>query len=164
MTLRFKYRSSLWGQVLHSNFVGMQDLTPRSRSAGFTLIELLVVLVILALLAGLVGPQVLNYLGGSRTKAAKLQIEQFGTALDLYRLDVGRYPTTEEGLTALAAAPATSKNWHGPYLKKGDIPQDPWGYAYHYRQPGLHGDYDLFSLGSDNREGGDGEAQDITSW
>jgi general secretion pathway protein G len=136
----------------------------RKSEAGFTLIELLVVLVILALLAGLVGPQVLNYLGGSRTKAAKLQIEQFGTALDLYRLDSGRYPTSEEGLPALAGAPPTARNWHGPYLKKGEIPLDPWGNAYHYRQPGQHGDYDLYSFGSDNKEGGDGEAQDVTSW
>ena len=134
------------------------------RQAGFTLVELLVVLVILGLLAGLVGPQVLGYLGGSRTKTARLQIDQLGAALDLYKLDTGNYPTTQDGLHALLAPPPGSKNWHGPYLKKGDVPNDPWGNAYHYRRPGQHGEYDLYSLGSDNQEGGEGEAQDVTNW
>ncbi len=134
------------------------------RLQGFTLIELLVVLAILALLAGLVGPQVMNSLRDSKTKTAKLQIEDFGAGLDLYSLDVGHYPSTEEGLNALVGDPGASNKWRGPYLKKSLIPQDPWGNDYQYRHPGEHGPYDLFSLGSDNREGGDGEAQDVVSW
>ncbi len=136
-------------------------LRPRS---GFTLIELLVVLAILALLAGLVGPQVMNALSDSKTKTAKLQIEDFGAGLDLFTLDVGRYPTTEEGLQALVSDVGGIKKWNGPYLKKALIPQDPWGNDYQYRYPGEHGTYDLFSLGVDNSEGGEGEAQDVVSW
>lgn len=136
-------------------------LSPRS---GFTLIELLVVLAILALLAGLVGPQVMNALSDSKTKTAKLQIEDFGAGLDLFTLDVGRYPTTEEGLQALVSDVGGIKKWNGPYLKKSLIPQDPWGNDYQYRYPGEHGTYDLFSLGVDNSEGGEGEAQDVVSW
>jgi general secretion pathway protein G len=134
------------------------------RQFGFTLIELLVVLLILGLLAGLVGPRVLKYLGGAKTDTAQLQIEEFGAGLDLYHLEVGRYPSTEEGLNALSAKPAGVDNWNGPYLKKKDIPRDPWGNDYHYRAPGENGDYDLFSLGADNAEGGDGENKDIVSW
>ena len=141
-----------------------KTLRRRARQAGFTLIELLVVLVILGLLAGLVGPRVLSYLGSSRTKTAHLQIEQLAAALDLYRLDTGTYPSTEQGLRALVAPPPGDTGWHGPYLKKGDVPVDPWGHPYHYRQPGQHGEYDLYSLGSDNQEGGEGEAQDVTNW
>ena len=136
-------------------------LSPRG---GFTLIELLVVLAILALLAGLVGPQVMNALSDSKTKTAKLQIEDFGAGLDLFTLDVGRYPTTEEGLQALVSDVGGIKKWNGPYLKKSLIPQDPWGNDYQYRYPGEHGTYDLFSLGVDNSEGGEGEAQDVVSW
>jgi general secretion pathway protein G len=135
----------------------------RSGDAGFTLIELLVVLVILGLLAGLVGPKVLSYLGGSRTKTAKLQIEQLSAALDLYKLDNGAYPDSAQGLAVLLSAPPGAGNWHGPYLAKS-LPNDPWGRPYHYRSPGQHGDYDLYSLGSDNQEGGEGEAQDVTNW
>ena len=131
------------------------------RNAGFTLIELLVVLVILGLLAGLVGPKVLGYLGSSRTKTAKLQIEQLSAALDLYKLDMGTYP---DNLAALVAAPSGAAAWHGPYLAKGNVPNDPWGHPYHYRLPGQHGEFDLWSFGSDNQEGGEGEAQDVTSW
>jgi general secretion pathway protein G len=134
------------------------------RQFGFTLIELLVVLLILGLLAGLVGPRVLKYLGGAKTDTAQLQIEDFGAGLDLYHLEVGHYPSTEEGLNALSAKPAGVDNWNGPYLKKKDIPRDPWGNDYHYRAPGENGDYDLFSLGADNAEGGDGENKDIVSW
>jgi general secretion pathway protein G len=142
----------------------MTSLSKKRRDGGFTLIELLVVLVILGLLAGLVGPKVLGYLGGSRTKTAKLQIEQFGAALDLYKLDNGTYPDSEQGLQALAAAPAGAPSWHGPYVAKAKLPDDPWGHAYHYRMPGQHGEYDIWSYGSDNQEGGEGEAQDVTSW
>jgi general secretion pathway protein G len=134
------------------------------RSRGFTLIELLVVLVILGLLAGLVGPQVMKYLGGANTKTAKLQIEDFSTALDAFRLDMGRYPTTSEGLTALVAQPSGATRWNGPYLRKNLIPKDPWGNNYQYRAPGQYGAFDLYALGADNAEGGDGENQDVVSW
>lgn len=133
-------------------------------SGGFTLIELLVVLVILGLLAGLVGPQVMKYLGSAKTDSARLQIEDLGASLDLYRLEVGRYPTNEEGLRALVEAPAGVNSWNGPYLKKRIVPDDPWGNEYHYRSPGQHGAYDLYSLGADNAEGGEGENRDIVSW
>ncbi|HOW75886.1 MAG TPA: type II secretion system major pseudopilin GspG [Candidatus Competibacteraceae bacterium] len=141
-----------------------QDFLRRSR--GFTLIELLVVLVILGLLAGLVGPQVMKYLGGANTKTAKLQIEDFSTALDAFRLDMGRYPNTNEGLQALVAQPSGATRWNGPYLRKSVVPKDPWGNDYQYRSPGEHsgGAFDLYSLGADNAEGGDGENQDVVSW
>ena len=135
-----------------------------SRPGGFTLIELLVVLVILGLLAGLVGPQIMGHLGTSKTKTAKLQIADLGAALDMYRLDVGRYPNNSEGLVALVSQPGDASNWNGPYLQKKTLPKDPWGYEYQYRFPGEHGSYDLYSLGSDNAEGGEGEAGDVVSW
>ena len=134
------------------------------RNRGFTLVELLVVLVILGLLAGLVGPRVLTYLGGAKSDTAQLQIEEFGAGLDLYHLEVGRYPSSEEGLAALTTAPAGIDNWGGPYLKKKNIPTDPWGNVYHYRSPGENGDYDLYSLGRDDVDGGEGEDADIVSW
>jgi len=134
------------------------------RQAAFTLIELLVVLVILGLLAGLVGPRVLKYLGGAKTDTAQLQIEELGAGLDLFHLEVGRYPTNEEGLDALASPPAGVAGWNGPYLKKRDVPKDPWGNDYRYKYPGDNGDYDLWSLGRDNADGGEGEDADVVSW
>ena len=131
---------------------------------GFTLIELLVVLVILGLLASLAGPKVMNYLGGAKSDSAHLQVEEFGASLDLFKLETGRYPTTQEGLQALVQAPAGLTGWNGPYLKKKTVPKDPWGNEYIYVSPGQHGHYDLSSLGADNREGGDGENKDLTSW
>ncbi len=131
---------------------------------GFTLLELLVVLVILGLLASLVGPQVLRQLSGSKTKTAALQIKELSTALDLYRLEVGRYPSSSEGLSALISAPANARGWNGPYLTKKNVPQDPWGNDYQYRAPGQQGEFDLFSLGADNQQGGTGEDQDVVSW
>jgi len=147
----------------------LQAMTKRKLSRlygenGFTLIELLVVLVILGLLAGLVGPQVLRYLGGAKSDTARLQIEELGAGLDLYHLETGRYPTTEEGLGALVEQPVGVNNWNGPYLKKKTVPRDPWGNEYYYRSPGEHGMYDLYSLGQDNMEAGEGEAADIVSW
>ena len=142
----------------------MKRYAVKRKHRGFSLIELLVVLAILGLLAGLVGPQVLKFLGSSKTKTAKLQIEDLGAALDLYRLEVGRYPSSSEGLVALVAQPSGASNWNGPYLKKKDIPKDPWGFDYQYRFPGENGDYDLYSLGADNAEGGDGESRDVVSW
>ncbi len=134
------------------------------QNRGFTLLELLVVLVILGLLASLVGPQVLKQVGSSKGKAAALQIQEFGTALDLFKLEVGRYPTSQEGLEALIAKPANARFWNGPYLKKKLIRQDPWGNDYGYQSPGDHGEYDLYSLGADGREGGEGDNADVVSW
>ncbi|MBI2715615.1 MAG: type II secretion system major pseudopilin GspG [Rhizobiales bacterium] len=131
---------------------------------GFTLIEILVVIAIIALIMSLVGPRVLNYLGESKVKAAKIQIQSFGSALDLFNLDTGRYPNTSEGLTALVQSPGTIPAWNGPYLKGGVLPNDPWGKAYVYRSPGEHGPYDIMSYGSDGQEGGTGTAADIASW
>jgi general secretion pathway protein G len=134
------------------------------RARGFTLIELLVVLVILGLLASLVGPRVMKYLGGAKSDSARLQIEDYSATLDMYRLEVGRYPTTDEGLQALVEAPPGVNGWNGPYLKKKQLPKDPWGKEYEYKSPGEHGDYDLYTLGADNSEGGTGESQDVVSW
>lgn len=135
-----------------------------AKRRGFTLIELLVVLAILGLMAGIVGPQVIQYLGQSKTKTARLQIEEFGSALDLFRLDVGHYPSSSEGLQALVEAPPGAGKWHGPYLKKKLLPIDPWGNPYQYRFPGEHGPYDLYTLGADNQSGGADENQDVLSW
>lgn len=131
---------------------------------GFTLIELLVVLVILGLLASLAGPRIINYLGGAKSDTARLQIEEFGASLDLFKLETGRYPSSQEGLQALVQAPSGLTGWNGPYLKKKTVPKDPWGNEYHYVAPGQHGLYDLSSLGADNREGGEGENKDINGW
>jgi len=133
------------------------------RPYGFTLIELLIVMVILGLLASLVGPRMFGKVGKSKQKAAKAQIGLFETALDTYRLDVGKYPTTEQGLEALRRKPDGVENWDGPYLPK-EIPLDPWGHPYIYRCPGEHGDYDIISYGADGRPGGSGEDADIVNW
>ncbi len=135
-----------------------------SASAGYTLIELLVVLTIISLILGLVGPRVLSYLGESRVKTAKLQIESFSSSLDLFYLDTGRYPTSSEGLDALARRPTGVEIWNGPYLKGGRVPLDPWGHAYQYRSPVERTPpYEISSLGSDGREGGTGAAADISN-
>ncbi len=134
------------------------------QQAGFTLLELLVVLGIIALLAGIVGPQVMKHMGASKSKTARVQVEDLSAALDMYKLDNGRYPTTEQGLAALVTKPADSKSWNGPYLRKAKIPKDPWQQDYHYASPGEHGKFDLYTLGADNKPGGEGEDQDINSW
>lgn len=131
---------------------------------GFTLLELLVVLVVLGLLAAIAAPQVLNYLGGAKTDSAKIQVQQLGATLDLFRLDVGRYPTQDEGLDVLYDRPADAKVWNGPYVKKRDMLIDPWDRPYVYRFPGEHGAYDLYSLGADGEDGGEDEDQDVVSW
>ncbi len=133
-------------------------------SRGFSLIELLVVLAIIALLGAVVGPQVMKYLGGAKTETARMQIEEFGAALDLYYLDNGRYPGSREGLEALILAPTDAGRWNGPYLKKRQLPTDPWGHPYHYVSPGQHGPYDVYSYGADNAPGGEHENADILSW
>jgi general secretion pathway protein G len=137
---------------------------PKVAQAGFTLIEMLVVLVIIGLVMGLVGPQVLNYLADSRVKAARIQIEALSNSLDLYYMDVGRYPSNQEGLGALVHRPSGVDVWNGPYIKGSAVPADPWRNQYVYAAPGKHGKYDLMSYGSDGREGGDGGASDITNW
>ena len=131
--------------------------------AGFTLLELLVVIVIIGLLAAYVGPKYFAQLGKSEVTIAKAQIESFEKSLDTYRLDVGRYPSTEEGMAALMAAPPTAGiKWNGPYLKKG-VPQDPWGNPYAYRAPGAKAEYEIISTGKDGQPGGTGENADIVS-
>lgn len=136
----------------------------RLATRGFTLLEILVVLVILGMLASLVGPQVFKQLAGSKTKAAQLQIQELSAALDLYRLEVGSYPNTQQGLEALITQPRNVEKWNGPYLKKSVIRKDPWGNDYEYRYPGQQGEFDLWSYGADAREGGDGENRDVQSW
>ena len=136
----------------------------RRRQAGFTLVELLVVLVILGLIVAFAAPQVIKYVGGAKSDSAKIQVERLSSVLDLYRLEVGRYPSQDEGLESLVERPAGAETWNGPYLKKADALTDPWGRPYVYRQPGEHGEFDLYSLGADGQEGGEGENRDLTSW
>ena len=133
------------------------------RRRGFTLLELLVVMVIIGLLAGYVGPKFFGQIGKSEVKAARAQIDALTKSLDQYRLDVGHYPSTEQGLAVLNSKPADEPKWAGPYLAKA-LPKDPWGNDYQYRSPGEHGEYDLLSFGRDGRPGGDGEDADLTSW
>jgi general secretion pathway protein G len=136
----------------------------RRHSSGFTLVEILVVITIIGLIMALVGPRVIGYLGEAKVKAAKIQIESFSSALDLYYLDAGRYPSTSEGLNALAQRPGGAGSWNGPYLKGAIVPNDPWGHPYVYRSPGEHGPYDIVSYGADGQEGGAGTAADVVSW
>lgn len=135
-----------------------------NNSSGFTLIELLVVLVILGMIAGLVGPRIMKQLGTAQSNTAKLQIEDFGAALDIFYLDNSRYPNTQEGMDALVRKPSGFDNWNGPYLKKNNVPKDPWGNEYQYQSPGQNGEYDLYSYGADNQPGGDGKNKDVNSW
>jgi len=123
---------------------------------------MLVVITIIGLIAGLVGPRVLNYLSESKVKAAKIQIQSLASAIDLFNLDAGRYPSTEEGLAALVRPAPGIANWNGPYLKGGNVPNDPWNHPYIYKAPGEHGPYDITSLGSDGQQGGSGTAGDIS--
>jgi general secretion pathway protein G len=146
-----------------SQITRSSDSCVSSRDEGFTLLELLVVMVIIGLLAGYVGPKYFSQIGKSEVKVAKAQVDAIEKALDQYRLDTGRYPSTEQGLTALFNRPANEPKWSGPYLKK-DIPSDPWSRPYQYKSPGEHGEYDIVSFGKDGQPGGTAEAADITSW
>jgi general secretion pathway protein G len=136
----------------------------RRSERGYTLVEILVVITIIGLIMALVGPRVLNYLTESKVKTARIQIQSFASALDLFYLDAGRYPTSAEGLAVLVRPTTGVTAWNGPYLKGGVVPADPWGKPYVYRSPGEHGAYDVVSFGSDGQEGGTGTAADITSW
>jgi general secretion pathway protein G len=141
-----------------------RNIPERSRlMAGFTLLELLVVMVIIGLLVGYVGPKYFSQIGKSESKAARAQLSALGKALDQYRLDAGRYPSTEQGLASLFQRPSDEPRWSGPYLQKA-APADPWGRPYVYRSPGEHGEFDLYSLGKDGQPGGADENVDITSW
>jgi len=131
---------------------------------GFTLLELLVVLAIMGMLAAIIAPQVIRYLGSSKTSTAKVQIQYVMQSLELFRVDVGRYPTQQEGLEALVNPTPTAPNWNGPYLKKETALKDPWGNPYFYQIPGQHGEVDVYTLGNDKAPGGTGEAQDVGSW
>ncbi|MDA0824250.1 MAG: type II secretion system major pseudopilin GspG [Proteobacteria bacterium] len=140
-----------------------QQLTGQIRN-GFTLIELLIVLVILSLLGGIVGPRVMKHLGKAKTDTARLQIDNLSAALDIYNLENGSYPSTEVGLDALINAPEDATSWNGPYLRKPNVPLDPWGKPFNYRFPGEHGVFDIYTLGADNAEGGEKDNQDVASW
>ena len=133
------------------------------RQGGFTLMEMLVVLAILGLLASLVGPAVLNQLGGAKSKTAAIQIKDLEQALEMYKLDVGRFPTTSQGLDALVKKPAGASGWNGPYLKSS-VPEDPWGGDYQYKYPGERAEVDLFTYGADGNPGGEGEDSDVGNW
>jgi general secretion pathway protein G len=136
-------------------------LPPPRAARGFTLLELVMVLVIIGVILAMVGPRVFTNLGRANTEVAKAKIEQIGGQLELYKLDVGRYPTTQEGLGALLAAPSGVANWNGPYIKDAKLLKDPWTRDYVYRSPAEKGGYDLLSLGADGKEGGDGENRDV---
>jgi general secretion pathway protein G len=146
------------------NFLKNEQRRRRQNSseAGFTLVEMLVVITIIGLIMGLIGPRVLNYLSESKVKTARIQLQSFSSALDLFYLDAGRYPTTAEGLGALVQRTPGIAAWNGPYLKGGNLPNDPWNHPYVYRAPGERGPYDIISYGSDGQEGGSGLAADIS--
>jgi len=134
------------------------------RQAGFTLVELLVVLAIIGLLAGLVGPKVLNQLGGAKSDTASVQIRDFEQALEIYMLDTGEFPSTEQGLEALVQNPGNVAGWNGPYLRRNEIPQDPWKRDYQYQYPGEKADFDILSYGADGKPGGEGDNADVGNW
>src|SRR5207244_2701576 len=142
----------------------MSRATPRRRARGMTLIEILVVLVLIGIVMGIVGGNFIQRGEKAKRDAAKIEIGQIGQTLDLFKLEVGRYPTSQEGLQALITPPAGVSNWNGPYWKRATVPKDPWGNDYVYTFPGQHGAYDILSYGADGKEGGDGADKDVTSW
>lgn len=142
----------------------MQEQNLCENEAGYTLLEVMVVLLILVLIASVAAPVMFNQLGKAKTRTARLQIEALSAQLDFFRIDVQRYPTSQEGLRTLVERPEGLGSWAGPYIKKSASLIDPWGHGYLYRSPGEHGEYDLYTLGSDNAEGGDGEESDVTNW
>src|ERR1700691_3774048 len=153
-----------WERTMHMSLTRQRrKAASRSGEAGFTLVEILVVITIIGLIMAIVGPRVLNYLGESKVKAAKIQIESFSSALDLYYRDMGRYPGSSDGLVALVQRPGNAQEWNGPYLKGGVVPNDPWGHAYVYRSPVERAPYEIVALSSDGQEGRTGNAADIPS-
>ncbi|WP_201837359.1 type II secretion system major pseudopilin GspG [Microvirga zambiensis] len=150
--------------ILRRLHVSLASSLIRQDRSGMTLLEILVVMVILGLLATLGSFQLMGYLDRAKSDTARLQVQELMTALDLYRIDVGRAPSTAEGLQALLQAPAGSSNWRGPYLRSRAVLTDPWRRPYHYRAPGEHGEYDLLSFGADGIAGGEKENQDVASW
>jgi general secretion pathway protein G len=149
---------------MRRRIVSVQSTSSRDRRAGFTLIELLVVLVILGLLVGFAAPQVFKLLGKAKTDAASVQISRLSAGLDLYRLEMGSYPSTDEGLEALISRPSDADRWNGPYIDKAEALLDPWQNPYQYRFPGERAEFDLYSLGADGQEGGEGENADLENW
>jgi len=147
---------------LRQGFIRHRNRRTRGSQSGFTLVEMLVVITIIGMIMGLIGPRVLNYMSESKVKTAKIQLQSFGNALDLFYLDVGRFPSSSEGLTALVQPSGSIAGWSGPYLKGGVVPNDPWNNNYVYRSPGQQGPYDIISLGADGQEGGTGLAADIS--
>jgi general secretion pathway protein G len=140
------------------------EMSSRRLRQGFTLIELMVVLTILALLAAIAAPRVTKYLRRAKTETAKIQVDALAAAVNSFQLDMGRFPTNEEGLKVLIDPPADKANWQGPYVEKRESLADPWGYQYLYKIPGRVQEFDVYTLGSDHREGGDGDARDIGNW
>ncbi len=134
------------------------------KEPGFTLLELMVVLVILALLATIAAPQVIKHLGKAKQQTARIQVDALAAAVDYFHIDVGRYPTQDEALAALIERPANEQRWDGPYLKKKDSLEDPWGATYLYKIPGDHGPFDIYTLGQDKQTGGEGDAGDVGNW
>lgn len=148
---------------MRANIAGGAAMAAR-RDRGMTLIEILVVLVLIGIVMGIVGGNFIGRGEEAKRKAAKIEINQIGQTLDLFKLEVGRYPSSQEGLQALVTQPQGANNWNGPYWKQGTVPKDPWGNDYVYNFPGQHGPYDIVSYGADGKEGGDGANRDITSW
>lgn len=157
-------RNTIFGAFsMHAGRGRARSRSPRRPGQeGFTLVEMLVVIAIIGLIMGLIGPRVLNYLSESKVKTARIQLQSFSSALDLFYLDAGRFPSTAEGLAALVRRTPGVAAWNGPYLKGGNVPSDPWNHTYLYRAPGEHGPYDIVSYGADGQEGGSGTSADIS--